>query len=146
MSKIARMSLCVLLSVALVLSACGWTGGAVAAEETAVQPRYSYTNYTTTDLTFSSGNIANCKNFVKGYYGTTTKIKTQMYLQQYLALQWTIIAAWESTTDHYYADMVKTKTLTSSGNYRVKVVATVYSGSASEQLTLYSPERYFTRT
>ena len=144
MEKIIRSLACVAISIVVVFTANAWSNGAVSAESL-IQPRWSYTNYTATGLNISTGGTAACAASATGYYGTTTKVHIEMHLQQYLALQWTTIGSWEGTFNKYYGTLDKSKTLTSSGNYRVKAVYTVYAGSASEKITMYSQEKYYTR-
>lgn len=143
MLKIARSSLCLAISIVMILSLNVWFSTTVAAEETSTQPRWSYTSHTITDLIVTTTGTASCSASATGYYGTATKVQIKMQLQQYLALQWTTIAEWNGTFNNYRGVLDKTKTLTSTGNYRVKAVYTVYAGSASEQSTAYSQERYY---
>lgn len=145
MSKRKCKWLCTLMSVVLLLTIPAWAGAMVSAEST-VMPRYSYTGYTYTALTITSGGTAYCTADVEGYDNITTKIHINMKLQQYLAMQWTTIGEWEGTFNDIYGILDKTKTLTSSGRYRVKAVFTVYSGSAYETITSYSQEQYYTYT
>lgn len=142
MSKIVHSLLCITMSVVLVLSVNVWTATA-STEEATVQPRWSYTNTTYTSLNISTGGTATCGAAAYGYPNSTTKVKIKIRLQQYLAAQWTTISSWESTFNDYYGMMSKTKSLTSTGNYRVEAIYTVYSGSASEKITMYSLEEYY---
>lgn len=146
MSKTIRSLVCVMLSVMVVLSMNVWTGFTASAEDTMMQPRFSYTNYTATGLRITTHNVATCHADVEGYDGITTKVHIKMSLQQYLALQWTTIAVWEVTYNDMEGALEKTKAVTSSGRYRTKAVYTVYSGSASEEITGYSQEQYYTYT
>lgn len=145
MTNNVRSFICLVMSLVMMLSMTVWTSSVVSAEETAVQPRWSYTNKTNTHLGVTTSGTATCTATVTGYSGIATKVKIKMHLQQYLALQWTTIGVWEGTFNDFYGALSKTKTLTSSGNYRVKAVYTVYSGSASEEITSYSLEKYFTK-
>ena len=122
-----------------------WAGATVSAEETSIQPRWNYTSATNTHLGISTSGTATCTATVTGYSSMVTKVKIKIQLQQYLALQWTTIGVWEATYNDFYGALSKTKTLTSSGNYRVKAIYTVYSGSASEEITSYSLEKYYTK-
>lgn len=145
MSKTMRAFLCLLMSVALIASMNVWACATVSAEEMSVQPRLSYTNYADVSLSITSAGTAHCFTDVEGYDGITTKVRIEMNLQQYLALQWTTVVSWTGTFNDVCGTLSKTKTLTSSGNYRVKAVFTVYSGSKSEKITMYSQEKYFTK-
>ena len=145
MSKRIRSLVCMVMSVVLLLSMNAWSGGIVSAEGTAAQPRFSYTAYTFTGLNITTAGVAACTADVEGYDGITTKIHIKMNLQQYLALQWTTIASWQGTFNGVDGVLAKTKTLTSSGRYRVQATYTVYSGSAYEKITGTSQEDYFTK-
>ncbi len=145
MSKRILSLACMVMSVVLLLSMNVWTGSVVSASESTVQPRWSYTSGTSTNLVITTSGTATCSATATGYFGITTRVKIKMQLQQYLALQWTTIGSWEGTFEDMYGALSKTKTLTSSGNYRVKAMYTVYSGSASEAITMYSQEKYYTK-
>lgn len=104
--------------------------------ESQVQPRYSYTNVISCLLSKSNGK-ALCVASVGGYSGTTTKIVIKMTLQKKTLLWWSKVQEWSSTTNSHSAAMSKTVAV-ESGKHRVKLVATVYSGSKSEEITMYS--------
>lgn len=109
--------------------------------ESQVQPRYSYTNTISCSLNKSSGK-ARCVASVMGYSGTTTKIVIKMTLQKKTLLWWSKVQEWSSTTNSHTAAMSKTVAV-ESGKYRVKLVATVYSGSKSEEIEMYSQTNEF---
>lgn len=130
LKKILALVMCLVLM-------CGM--GVVASAETAenkVQPRYSYTNIITATLT-NSGGKALCGADVEGYSGTTTKIVITMTLQKKTLLWWSEVEEWTTTSNTFYATLVKTATV-DSGKHRVKVEATVYSGSNSEEVSCTS--------
>lgn len=104
--------------------------------ESQIQPRYSYTNVISCLLNNYNGK-ALCVASVGGYSGTTTKIVIKMTLQKKTALWWSKVQEWSSTTNSYTAAMSKTVAV-ESGKHRVKLVATVYSGSKSEEIEMYS--------
>lgn len=134
MSKTMRSLVCVIMSVVLLLSMNVWSF-AVSAEETTVQPRLSYTNYTFTGLDITTKGIAYCTAHVEGYSGITTKVHIEMKLQKYTVLWWSTQETWEGTFNSVDGALSKTKTVSDSGKYRVRVTYTVYSGSASEEIT-----------
>lgn len=109
--------------------------------ENQVQPRYSYTNTLSCALN-NSGGKAQCVGSVGGYSGTTTKIVMKMTLQKKTLLWWSKVQEWSSTTNDFTAVMSKTVAV-ESGTYRVKLVATVYSGSNSEEIDIYSKTNTF---
>lgn len=105
-------------------------------EESKIQPRYDYTGKISCSLNNSNGK-AQCVASVIGYTGTTTKVVIKMTLQKKTLLWWSKVQEWSSTTNSYTAAMSKTVSV-ESGNHRVKLEATVYSGSNSEEITIYS--------
>lgn len=143
MSKAIRSLISTVMSLVLLLSVTAWSGGVVSAEETTAQPRFSYTAYTATSLEITTNGVAYCTANVEGYYGTTTKIHIEMKLQKHTVLWWSTQETWEGTFNDYVGALAKTKTV-GSGTYRVKAVYTVYSGSASEEITGTSQEKKIT--
>ena len=133
--KILALVMCV------VLMCC--TGLIASAEtpENQIQPRYSYTNMVSCSLNNASGK-AQCVSNVAGYNGTTTKIVMKMTLQKKTLFWWSKVQEWSLTSNTYYATLSKTVAV-ESGTYRVKLVATVYSGSNSEEVDNYSQTNSF---
>lgn len=109
--------------------------------ESQIQPRYDYTATISCSLNNSSGK-AQCVGVVGGYSGTTTKIVIKMTLQKKTLFWWSKVQEWSSTTNAHTAAMSKTVSV-DSGTYRVKLVATVYSGSKSEEIEMYSKTNEF---
>ncbi|MBQ8202733.1 MAG: hypothetical protein IJZ75_00430 [Clostridia bacterium] len=128
--KILAFVMCVVM-----LCGTGLVANAEAAENQ-VQPRYNYTNIITATLANSDGK-ALCAGSVTGYNGTTTKIAMTITLQKKTLLWWSDVQVWSRTTYTYYNDASYTKSV-ESGTHRVKVVATVYSGSNSETVDCIS--------
>ncbi len=123
----------ILSLVMCVVLLCGT--GLIANAETAenqVQPRYSYTHGISATLANSSGK-ALCIGDVNGYDGITTKIVVTVTLQKKTLLWWSKVQEWTTTANTYYATISKTVAV-DSGKHRVKVEATVYSGSNSEKV------------
>ncbi len=143
MSKVIRSLVCVMLSMVMLLSMNVWSAAAVSAEETTVQPRFSYTAFTFTGLDISTKGAATCHSEVEGYDGITTKIHIEMKLQKYTVLWWSNVETWEGTFNDMEAFFIKTATV-GSGRYRVKAIYTVYSGSDSEEITAFSQEKKIT--
>ena len=130
-----RRLFCVTMSLLLLFSLNLWSGMAVSAEENTIQPRYSYTAYTSTAFTEGSNGALTCIAEAEGYSGVTTKVHIKMELQRHTMIKWETVATWESTFNNYYGILSKTKTLTEGGLCRVKATYTVYSGSAYETIT-----------
>ncbi len=142
MFKKMRAFICMLLSTVLLLSMNVWGGAIVSAEETAVQPRLSYTNYVDAALNITSAGTARCTADVEGYDGITTSIHIKMELQKYTVLWWSTEYTWEGSINRYYHTLSKSRSV-SSGKYRVKVTATVYSGSNSEEVEVTTTARTY---
>ena len=141
MQKKVRSLISLMMSLVLLLSVSVW-GGAVSAQETAVQPRFSYTAYTATALDITTNGVAWCTAGMEGYDGITTKVHIKMTLQKHTVLWWSNQETWEGT----FYDVVGTlcqSTSVNKGTYRVKAVYTVYSGSASEEITGTSQEKQY---
>ena len=145
MSKRVGSLISLVMSVVILLSVGVWCGTTVSAEETQVQPRLSYTNFTFTGLDITTSGVAYCLANVEGYDGITTKIHIKMTLQKYTVLWWSNQQTWEGTFNDVVGTL-NTTTTVGSGRYRVKAVYTVYSGSNSEQITSYSQEYKFTKS
>ena len=141
MSKVMRSLSCVILSAVMLLSMNVWMAAAVSAEETVVQPRFSYTNMVVTALDITTNGTAYCSASVEGYDGITTKVEIQMVLQKSIKRRWTDMVTWEGTFNDVIGFLDEQTTVT-TGTYRVKAVYTVYSGSAYEEITGYSQEKY----
>ncbi len=118
------------------------TPGTLEQTESDVMPCYEYTNIAATSLSISTNGKATCSTSLNGYNGTTTKIVIKMTLQKDSWLWWSTEETWTTTVNNWYADLTKTATV-DSGTYRVKAEFTVYSGSNSEEITIYSQEKSF---
>lgn len=106
--------------------------------ETAV-PQYSYTGAVTSGLTFN-GSTATCTSIVNGK-STCTKIVATQRLQKKTLWWWSDVATWSKTVNGKNLTMTNTKTVSDSGTYRVRIEATVYSDSKSENVYANSVEK-----
>lgn len=95
-----------------------------------VQPRYSYTNSIGTYL-YISGGKATCTSTVTGK-STVTKIVATQYLEKKVDSSWEEVDHWDKTVNGDYLYMCNSKDNLDSGTYRVRTVATVYSGTNYE--------------
>ena len=141
MSKKIRSLVCVAMSMLLLLSMNVGVRAVVDAEESLVQPRFNYTSYTYVALELTANGTAYCLADVEGYDGITTKIHIKMILQKSVQRRWTDKATWEGTFNDVWGALDESVTVT-TGTYRVKAIYTVYSGSAYEEITAYSQEKY----
>ena len=110
------------------------------ADNSTVQPRYTYTSELNVGLTNSSGK-AKCTTTVDAY-SNATKIVITMTLQKKTLLWWSEAETWTTTVNDNFASFTKTASV-GSGKHRVKSEITVYSGSKSETITKYSSELTF---
>lgn len=99
---------------------------------------YLYTLSCGSELYISSLK-AKCVSDVEGYWGVTTKIElTQTLEETFGGISWYYVDSWNTTVYNYYITFTNTKSPLSSGNYHIKNVAKVYSGSNYETITFYS--------
>ena len=145
MSRKIKTTLCLLMSLLLLLPLNMVASAATVTEESQVQPRWSYTDVTYAGLSLASDGKAISIADAEGYQNITTKIHIKMTLQKHTLLWWSKVETWEQTFNTYYAAMNKT-TYVGSGTYRVKAEFTVYSGSQSEEITMYSQENKLSKS
>ena len=141
MSRRTKTVICLLMSLLLLLP----LNIMASAAESQIQPRWSYTDMTFVGLDITTNGTAYSTADVLGYDGITTKVYIKMTLQKYTFLWWSKVETWEGTFNNYYGTLCET-TQVGSGTYRVKAEYTVYSGSNSEDITMYSQEYKFTKS
>ena len=144
MSRKVKTALCLLLSLLLLLP-LNVIASAATTSESQVQPRWSYTDATYAGLSIAPDGKSISIADAEGYQNITTKIHIKMTLQKYTVLWWSKVETWEATFNTYYAAMNEI-TYVNSGTYRVKAEFTVYSGSNSEEITMFSQENKFTKS
>ena len=106
--------------------------------EPGIIEEYQYTASANSSLSISN-NTATCKSVIRGFSSLATKIEITQTLQEtFGGISWYYVASWNNTFYDWYAMYTNTKNPISSGNYRVKTVAKVYSGSDYETITFYS--------
>ena len=105
--------------------------------ETVVE-EYSYTSSVISTLGFS-GSTATCQSTVTGN-GYCTRIVGTQKLQKKVLWWWSDVSTWSKSVDGKILTMTNNTTVTDSGTYRVRVEATVYSGSNSEAVYANSVE------
>lgn len=103
-----------------------------------VSPYYLYTSSVKSTLIIS-GNTAYCESSIKGD-STVTKIYATQYLEKKNGNRWDIIDYWSDSVNGNSLPMNNSKDNLGSGTYRVRTVATVYSGSKSEPVEKTSKE------
>ena len=98
---------------------------------------YQYTANITSVMSISN-NTASCKSNVRGFSGLATKVVVTQTLQKKSGNSWTNVTSWSKTFNSWLAIYTTTKSSLSSGTYRLKTVAKVYSGNSYETITVYS--------
>lgn len=108
-------------------------------EETGVAPCMTYIVESVCDLSIS-GTTATVDCWVEGQYGDATKAKVIAELQVKSGNNWIAYGTWVDTQNDYEAAVYETKEVKKGNTYRVKATYTVWEGSASESLILFSDE------
>lgn len=108
-------------------------------QATMIAPRLTYIVDAEAGLAIN-GATATVDCWVKGHYADATKAKVVAELQVKSGSSWIAYATWVSTQDGYRADVDETKTVKPGNTYRVKATVTVWEGSQSEQLILFTDE------
>ncbi len=102
-----------------------------------IAPAFVYTQDILSKISISS-KTATCKSTVLGVPGTATKIVITQYLQKKNGDSWSNVQSWSKTYDNMSAVFTNTKASLSSGTYRTKTNAKVYSGTKYETINSYS--------
>lgn len=114
------------------------------AADSIVQPYYNYTRQATSNLHINSSGKADVTISCTGLSTNVTKIKSETCLQRKVGLIWiktdigTANNVWTSTAYDYILVASHSANLSKKGTYRAKTVFTVYQGSNSEKVTIYS--------
>ena len=108
-------------------------------QQVLVNPRLTYIAETQTDLAIKNG-VAKVDCWVKGDVLTATKTKVIAELQLKSGNSWMAYGTWTTTQNDYEAYVYKTKAVTEGNTYRVKATFTVWEGSQSETIIVFSDE------
>lgn len=100
---------------------------------------YAYTQAVSSTLSFN-GATATCASSVAGK-SSCTRIEATQKLQKKTLWWWSDVQTWTASVNSNYLSMTNYGTASSSGTYRVRVEATVYSGSNSENVYADSVEK-----
>ena len=105
-----------------------------------IEPRLTYISDAETDLSLD-GTTAIVDCWVKGNVLKATKTKVIAELQvKNSATNWIPVAIWTDTQNAFKASVYETKTINLANTYRVKATYTVWEGSQSETITVFSDE------
>ena len=130
-----------LIASLVLLTWTNLTAFATPEEETFVDneivEEYQYTANITSSLSIS-GKKASCISVVHGFSGLATKVVITQTLQKQSGSTWTYVTSWNKTFNTWLGSLSNSKSSLSSGTYRLKTVAKVYSGNSYETITIYS--------
>ena len=106
----------------------------------AVEPRYSYTDYASSSLSISD-NEATCISSISAK-STATKITATQYLEKKNGTTWSTVSGgtWSDSANGISLNMFNSKSNLSSGTYRLRTVIKVYSGTSYESFEKISSE------
>ena len=109
-------------------------------QETVISPRLTYIVDALASLSIDNG-VATVDCWVEGQYGDATKTKVIAELQLESGQDnWIAYGTWTESQNRYKTSVYETKNVTTGHNYRVKATVTVWEGSQSETLVLYTDE------
>ena len=108
-------------------------------QENGITPRLAYIVDTECDLSIDS-TTATVDCWVEGHVSTATKAKVIAELQVKSGSNWIPVAIWTDTQDSFRARVKETKSVVTGHTYRVKGTYTVWEGSQSEEVIVYTDE------
>ncbi|MBQ7071486.1 MAG: hypothetical protein IJM87_09435 [Ruminococcus sp.] len=136
MKRIISIALVILLSINTSIIAF-----AEPETDTPIEPdiieEYQYTSNLGNDL-YISNKTASCQSSVYGFSGLATRVEITQTLQKKSGSSWNFYTSWVKNYYTWYGILTTTKSGLSSGTYRLKTVAKVYSGNNYETITVYS--------
>ena len=109
-------------------------------EETTISPRWSYIVMAESGLSINNG-VATVDCLVKGHVNSATKAKVIAELQLKSGNSWMAYGTWTNTQNDYEAYVYQTKSVKAGQTYRVKATYTVWEGSQSETVVLFTDEK-----
>lgn len=130
----------VLLSLTLVFTNCLFVSAEPdldAPVDIEIIEDYQYTASLTSTLSISN-KTASCKSVVRGISNIATKVIVTQTLQKKNGNSWNNVISWTKTFNSWYAIYTTTKSSLSSGTYRLRTIAKVYSGNNYETIPVYS--------
>ncbi|MBR1823171.1 MAG: hypothetical protein IJ779_02935, partial [Ruminococcus sp.] len=105
--------------------------------DTEIVEEYQYTASLVSTLSISN-KAATCNSMVRGMSNLATKVVVTQTLQKKSGSTWNYVTSWSKTFNSWLAMYSNSKSSLSSGTYRLKTVAKVYSGNSYETITIYS--------
>lgn len=107
--------------------------------ETQINPRLTYISQAEADLGIN-GSVATVDCWVLGNVDNATKAKVIAELQLKSGSSWIAYGTWTDTQNDYEAAVYKTKSVKAGQTYRVKATFTVWEGSQSESIVVFTDE------
>ena len=104
-----------------------------------ISPRLTYIDDAQAAIEIENG-IATVDCWVKGDIFNATKAKVIAELQLKSGSSWMAYGTWTNTQNDYEAYVYETKSVKAGQTYRVTATVTVWEGSQSESLVLYTDE------
>lgn len=104
-----------------------------------IAPRLTYINDAETVLSINNG-IATVDCWVNGNVLTATKAKVIAELQLKSGNSWIAYGTWTETANAFTASVYESKSVKTGQTYRVKATYTVWEGSQSETIVVFSDE------
>ncbi len=108
-------------------------------QENGIAPHWTCIVETMTDLEID-GTVATVDCWVNGDISEATKAKVIAELQVKSGSNWIAYATWTDTQNDYEAYVYETKDVKKGNTYRVKATYTVWEGSVSEELVVFTDE------
>jgi len=99
-----------------------------------INPLWQNVNQANARLTFS-GTTAHCNVTITGFSGTT-RITATMRLERVVGNTAVTVRTWTQTVDGSRLTMNESATVTTTGNYRLRVDATVVRNGVSESISI----------
>ena len=130
--------LCGVIMGLIMLLSCNVMCFALVAEETEIQPYYTYTDSVNTMLRISDG-TATCVSAISGKTGTTN-VKITMTLEKKVLFWWSEKETWTQTFNSKNGTLSKTYSGADSGTYRITAEYIAYGTSGSEIINDTSAE------
>lgn len=110
--------------------------------KTIVTPMSVLIDSTFTSLSISPSGTATAYGYINGTFGIVDQVWIYLYLEKYINGYWTIIASWSQYYNSYCGTLVRTASVQSGYNYRVRANYYAYSGSNSERTAQFSSTIY----
>lgn len=104
-----------------------------------ITPRLTYIDDAQTALSINNG-VARVDCWVKGDVLNATKAKVIAELQLKSGSSWIAYGTWTETANAFKASVYETKSVKAGQTYRVKATYTVWEGSQSETIVVFSDE------